>query len=170
MRADFDDRCDTFRAIMAEVGNFVVEEYVPLALALVALYPEFDNANTGADDYGGGLGNFLAWGGFPRLTTARWRSRWRCLPQDTASRRPACSRPAPALQMRRVRCVGARRGHHSFALREQFGYSISETGVSGQRHSHRAEARFEDKYSWMKAPRWRVRRPTQSASYSMRLV
>lgn len=72
-RQDFDDKCNAYRKLMEEVGTFVVREYVPLTLALGALYPDFDNAaNTGVSPatagkgWGAGLGNFLAWGAFPQ--------------------------------------------------------------------------------------------------------
>jgi len=62
------DKLDVFRALMTEVGDFVVTEYIPLTLALGALYPEDDNINNapGVGGNGAGLGNFLAWGGFPQ--------------------------------------------------------------------------------------------------------
>jgi hydrogenase large subunit len=61
------DKLDVFRALMTEVGDFVVKEYIPLALALGALYPKDDNKNnTALGGNGAGLGNFLAWGGFPQ--------------------------------------------------------------------------------------------------------
>jgi hypothetical protein len=58
-----------------EVGDFIVKEYVPVALALGALYPGYDNTNNNAQrgfavgqnckGWGAGLGNFLAWGNYP---------------------------------------------------------------------------------------------------------
>ncbi|MDF1542765.1 MAG: nickel-dependent hydrogenase large subunit [Anaerosomatales bacterium] len=63
--ADFADRCDTFKEIMTEVGNFIAKEYVPVALALSALYPGYDNTNNLGLGWGAGLGNFLAWGNYP---------------------------------------------------------------------------------------------------------
>lgn len=62
---DLTDRCDKFRTIMGEVARFVIQEYVPIALTLGALYPGFDNGFNGGSGYGGGVGNFLAWGAFP---------------------------------------------------------------------------------------------------------
>lgn len=89
------DRCDKYAAIMEEIGAFIVKEYVPVFLALGALYPNYDNlanagitntvipakysglgtlwaiaGNAGAPDasntgYGAGLGRFLVWGAFP---------------------------------------------------------------------------------------------------------
>jgi len=67
---DLTPRINKFKSIMTEVGLFIIQEYVPIALALGALYPDFDsqtnflapNRGTGA-----GLGRFLAWGAFPNL-------------------------------------------------------------------------------------------------------
>jgi len=66
-RDDFINKCNAFRGMIEEVGRFVISEYVPLTLALSYLYPEWDNTNnTGGQGWGAGLGNFLAWGGFPQ--------------------------------------------------------------------------------------------------------
>lgn len=62
---DLTERCDKFRAVMEEIGRFVIQEYVPIALVLGALYTPFDNTNNGGSGYGAGVGNFLAWGAFP---------------------------------------------------------------------------------------------------------
>lgn len=52
--------------LMNDVQAFVIKEYVPIVLALGALYPAFDhNHTTGADGYGSGLGKFLSWGHLP---------------------------------------------------------------------------------------------------------
>jgi hydrogenase large subunit len=63
--ANLAERCDKFRAVMEEVGRFIVQEYVPIVLALGALYPAWDNNFNGGSNYGAGVGNFLAWGAFP---------------------------------------------------------------------------------------------------------
>lgn len=63
--ADLSDRCDKFRAVMEEVGRFIVKEYVPIVLALGKLYLPWDNSFNGGSNYGAGVGNFLAWGAFP---------------------------------------------------------------------------------------------------------
>lgn len=80
---DLTARCNKFEEIIKSVGAFVVQEYVPIALALGVLYQSFDNKyNSGlpldpntalpmpirAKGYGGGLGRFLSWGAFPTLT------------------------------------------------------------------------------------------------------
>lgn len=62
---DLSDRCAKFAKIMEEIGRFIVKEYVPIALTLGALYQTFDNNFNGGQNYGGGVGNFLAWGAFP---------------------------------------------------------------------------------------------------------
>jgi hydrogenase large subunit len=66
-KTDFVAKCDAFHTLMTEVGKFVVTEYIPLALALGALYPDWDNNQLAANvqGFGAGVGNFLAWGGFP---------------------------------------------------------------------------------------------------------
>jgi len=93
---DLSVKCAKFKDIMKEIGVFVIKEYVPLVLALGALYPNYDNlynANTlntayaalwglgnTADSgsatpaavntgWGAGVGNFLAWGAFPNPDT-----------------------------------------------------------------------------------------------------
>jgi Ni,Fe-hydrogenase I large subunit len=63
---DLTDKAATFRSMMQEIGNFIIQEFVPLFLALGALYPEFDNVNNGGDGHGAGCKNYLAWGGFPQ--------------------------------------------------------------------------------------------------------
>jgi len=74
-------RCTQFESIIREVGLFIINEYVPIALVLGYLYPDFDSntptiaggAITGSTmkpsnrGYGAGLGRFLAWGAFPNL-------------------------------------------------------------------------------------------------------
>ncbi len=64
-------KCNKFKEIMQEVGAFVVQEYVPIALALGALYTAWDNGNNGGSGYGAGLGRFLAWGAYPDGDTGR---------------------------------------------------------------------------------------------------
>ncbi|NTU71264.1 MAG: nickel-dependent hydrogenase large subunit [Coriobacteriia bacterium] len=65
-------RIARFETLMTEVGRFVVNEYLPIVLALGALYPEFDSQtnvlgsiNGVPRGFGAGLGRFLAWGAFP---------------------------------------------------------------------------------------------------------
>ncbi|MDP2181598.1 MAG: nickel-dependent hydrogenase large subunit [Actinomycetota bacterium] len=67
-QASWEAKCDAFRTIMVEVANFCVREYIPLAVALGYLYTPFDN-NAGANGFGAGCGNLLAWGAFPNTGT-----------------------------------------------------------------------------------------------------
>ena len=63
----FADKCDTFKEIMeTEVLPFIAKEYVPVALALSALYLGYDNTHNGGNGWGDGLGYFLAWGNYPQ--------------------------------------------------------------------------------------------------------
>ncbi len=64
--ANLATRCSKYRDIMTEIGSFIVKEFVPLFLTLGALYPGWDNTGNGGSGYGQGVGNFLAWGGFPQ--------------------------------------------------------------------------------------------------------
>jgi Ni,Fe-hydrogenase I large subunit len=64
---DLTDRCDTFETIMQEVAKFILNEYVPIVLALGVLYPDYDNTDNGGAGFGAGLGRFLSWGAFPNL-------------------------------------------------------------------------------------------------------
>jgi Ni,Fe-hydrogenase I large subunit len=75
---DLTPRLDMFDNLAKEVGLFVIQEYVPIALALGLLYPDYDNVHNDATTglatgtgkgYGGGLGRYLAWGAFPGLGT-----------------------------------------------------------------------------------------------------
>jgi len=62
-------RITMFENLAKEVGLFIIQEYVPIALALSLLYPDFDNVHNGGAGYGAGLGRYLAWGGFPDADT-----------------------------------------------------------------------------------------------------
>ena len=66
---DLTARATAFRSIIREVGLFVVQEYVPIALALGALYPAFDNVGNQpvSGGSGAGLGRYLSWGGLPTI-------------------------------------------------------------------------------------------------------
>ena len=67
---DLTPRIEMFENLANEVGLFIIQEYVPIALALSLLYPDYDNTHnvlaTGTGKgYGSGLGRYLAWGAFP---------------------------------------------------------------------------------------------------------
>lgn len=62
---DLTARADMYESLLKEIGLFVIQEYVPIALALGVLYPDYDNTYNGGQGYGSGLGRYLAWGAFP---------------------------------------------------------------------------------------------------------
>jgi Ni,Fe-hydrogenase I large subunit len=72
---DLTARCNQFETLIKEVALFIVNEYVPIAMALGVLYQPFDSQTMDASGvhtmkagnrgYGAGLGRFLAWGAFP---------------------------------------------------------------------------------------------------------
>jgi len=84
---DLSQKCDKYKAIMAEeILPFIRDEYIPIALALGALYGDWENASNTAPfkegpasgglpaawnlpgkGYGAGLETFLSWGGYPNL-------------------------------------------------------------------------------------------------------
>jgi Ni,Fe-hydrogenase I large subunit len=66
---DLTTRANTFESVITEVGHFIIEEYVPIALALGVLYKPYDNVHNGGSGIGSGLGRFLAWGAFPNPDT-----------------------------------------------------------------------------------------------------
>ncbi|HEY5484690.1 MAG TPA: nickel-dependent hydrogenase large subunit [Propionibacteriaceae bacterium] len=171
-RADFDAKCDTFRKLMEEVGAFVVSEYIPLALALGALYPDFDNANntgvspaTAGKGWGAGLGNFLAWGGFPQAGGTMGINGGVVV--DAAGVTPVVTR----LLETRAGTVGAE-GSLAYAknqvetkLKEfitcshyanTHGYSagVNSAYPGNVTMTEPDRATTGDKYSWLKAPRW----------------
>jgi Ni,Fe-hydrogenase I large subunit len=71
------DRANLYANVLTEVGHFIVEEYVPIALALSLLYPTYDNtsnawalnaalsASVSGLGIGSGLERYVAWGAFP---------------------------------------------------------------------------------------------------------
>jgi Ni,Fe-hydrogenase I large subunit len=71
-------RCDEYASLMAEVGRFIIQEYIPVVYTIAPLYPSYDNATnaaaspyySGDSGYGAGLGRFLAWGAFPGVDAA----------------------------------------------------------------------------------------------------
>ena len=158
-QADFFARVDKFRTLIAEVGNFVVEEYVPLVLALGALYQPFDNsrANPPANGHGAGLGNFLAWGGFPAADATGtlampggiWTggvggSKTTTLLTNAADLAAAKTE----VQTHLVEVITRSRYENTF------GYENSEFAYPGSVTRTEPKRSDVEKYSWMKAPRW----------------
>ena len=151
---DLSVKCTKFRDMIAEVGAFIVKEYVPLVLALGALYPEFDNVNNGGGlGYGNGNGAFIAWGGFPQSdgTLALGRGYKASLTVGT---------------------VGITKADVYANLREHTAHSRYDTtsadaiaagytdpdGISDpskvDRTIPKRDNATDGKYSWLKAPRW----------------
>jgi hydrogenase large subunit len=162
-RADFDAKIDTYRKLLEEVGTFVVREYIPLALALGALYPQFDNINNaGGQGWGGGLGNFLAWGGFPQAndtmaikggvvvdatgaaTTTRLLENRAGTVTDPGSLAYAKHQVETKLK-EIITCSRYANAH---------GYEGSDSAYPGDVTMTEPERDTDAKYSWLKAPRW----------------
>ncbi len=157
--ADFNNRCDTFRTLMVEVGNFVVEEYIPLVLALGALYPDFDSSKAAvpANGFGAGLGNYLAWGGFPAADATGtlampggiWTggvagSKTTTLLTDASNLAASIT----AVKTHLVEVITRSRYENTY------GYNTSEFAYPGDVTRTEPRRDAATKYSWMKAPRW----------------
>jgi Ni,Fe-hydrogenase I large subunit len=176
-RADFDAKLAAYRTMMEEVGTFVVREYIPLAFALGALYPDFDNVNnTGLAEmsthagagqgFGGGLGNFLAWGGFPQADGTMGIKGGAVVDATNAT----------GLAGRTTRLLENRDGlitdpgslayakdkvEHNlkeFITRSRYanthGYETSDSAYPGNVTMTEPSRNTASKYSWLKAPRW----------------
>ena len=115
---DLTDRIDKFNSLIGEVGKFIIKEYVPITLALGALYGPYDNVNntgapTGAGQgFGDGTKNMLAWGAFPQSNGVLGLSRGY---KFGAGRR--CGHG----HLGRQRGFEPHRGHHQLALRRSQG-------------------------------------------------
>ncbi len=162
-KADFDRKCDQFRDLISEVGKFVITEYIPLSLALGALYPEWDNtSNTNpvalggvtGQGYGKGVGNFLAWGGFPETGAA-----------GNLKLKGGVKIGAGAvtdLLVNRANLSTAKglveANLEEFIARSRYansnGYETADSAYPGAVTATEPKRDDADKYSWMKAPRW----------------
>jgi hydrogenase large subunit len=163
-RKDFDDKCDTFRSLIETVGTFVVREYIPTALALGALYPEFDNINNaGGHGWGGGLGNFLAWGGFPQsdgtmaLNGGAWVDATAVSPAKTRlleNRDGLVTAPGSLLYAKKQVEDNLKEFITCSRYENTHGYETSESAYPGDVTRTEPKRDDVDKYSWLKAPRW----------------
>jgi hydrogenase large subunit len=153
---DFFAKCDAYKGMLSEVGRFVISEYIPLALALSYLYPEYDNfSNTGGHGYGAGLGNFLAWGAFPGIDDAGTLA-------VQGGVKVGSGAVTPLLQNRAN--LGAAKAAVEANLKEfisrsryanTHGYSAGVDSAYPGNVDMTEPSRDDDtKYSWMKAPRW----------------
>jgi hydrogenase large subunit len=166
-KQDFDDKLTAFHNLIEEVGTFVVREYIPLTLALGALYSPFDNVHNGGQGYGAGLGNFLAWGGFPQANNNM------AIKGGVVVDAAGTPQRTRLLEFRGVRDVGATAVEGDLAwakaevqtnLREFItcsryantnGYSSGvDSAYPGAVTMTEPERDTEAKYSWLKAPRW----------------
>lgn len=161
-------RCTKAQTLTTEIGKFVVKEYVPVVLALGALYPNFDNAlnaaTTDAVPYGGGtlwtaaspdnvtgtidagwgagVGNFLAWGGFPQTNGQLALSRGYKL-------------GAAAVQTISVTDVQNNLKEDIAHARYQGSLNATATITDPGTEVRTIPVRDQvSKYSWLKAPRW----------------
>ncbi len=157
---DLTVKCTKFRAMIAEVGAFVVKEYVPLVLALGALYTPFDNVNNGGSGYGAGIKKFLSWGAFPQTdgSLALFRG---YKPGMTPAAAPQSINTADVHANLREDCTFARYDTVS-AKAKAAGYTtdgdpasavspVSDPSKVNRTIPLRGDA---SKYSWLKAPRW----------------
>jgi Ni,Fe-hydrogenase I large subunit len=161
-QADFFAKCDAYKGMLAEVGRFVVSEYIPLALTLSYLYPEYDNVNNVGHDsvaglgYGAGVGNFLAWGAFPDIGSAGtlalqggWKLKDSATINDLLKNRANLG-AAKALVEANLEEVITRSRYantHGYSAGHDSAYPGNVTMTEPSRND-------STKYSWMKAPRW----------------
>jgi len=154
---DFNAKCDTFANIMTEVGEFVIREYIPLVFALGALYPSFDSQATGSG-FGAGVGNFLAYGGFPetgatgalKIAGGYKIDGNAVVPLLTQRSDLTTAKAAIALNLKEV----ITRSRYADSLNEFDG--SGNTGKAYPGSVTRTEPLRTDatKYSWLKAPRF----------------
>jgi Ni,Fe-hydrogenase I large subunit len=192
--AAFNTKCDTMFSLLSEVGTFIVQKYVPLVLALGALYPNFDNfdnadwLNTNAvalwtagnkdtvgaptaakTGWGAGLGNFLAWGGFPQPNVA---DEALALPGGfvinaaaatpiTGALMTAKSSRAAAIQAVKDNLIEDT-AESRYVADAKWGYTGGNTWAYPGA-INRTEPDRQGGYTWMKAPRWK----NGSTYYSM---
>jgi Ni,Fe-hydrogenase I large subunit len=159
-RDDFLAKCDAYRGMLEEVGRFVVSEYIPLALTLSYLYPEYDNvhnsvgAKTGKG-YGGGLGNFFAWGAFPEtgpLGRLALKGGW--VMKDGTSGDLLVDRDSLAgakdlVESQLTEVITRSRYANTH------GYEDGDSAYPGNVQMTEPVRDDDTKYSWLKAPRWK---------------
>ncbi len=182
---DFRDKCRKFYNLLHETGMFIVKEYVPLALALGALYPRYDNkfnshptegrpttqagwnAVPDTDEnplvrwgIGAGLGNFLSWGAFPipRATNQVVALHGGVRLKGAGSNLINFTGKANVNAM--VTAVNARliedTAHSWYVANPKWGYVTSAAKPGDITRTEPDRTKGGDKYSWTKAPRWNV--------------
>jgi hydrogenase large subunit len=167
-------KCTAFETAMGEVGQFVLKEYVPLALSLGALYPEYDNTNNDALvdaipvhnhlkhalGYGEGCKNFLSWGAFPGGVSGDGTG----LVFNGGYKIGATA--THLFMSDKTDLVGAKThvadSLSEFIVRSRYADALGEFGPTATSaypgNVSRTEPKRDlaSKYSWLKAPRWKV--------------
>jgi Ni,Fe-hydrogenase I large subunit len=155
---DFDAKCNAFRTMISEVGKFVISEYIPLALTLSYLYPNDDNVNNQptVGGNGAGVGNFLAWGAFPGTGDGGdlfLKGGWKI--KGGTSHELLTGRGNLDHAMDHVKA-----NLKEFISRSRYanahGYEVEDFAYPGDVTLTEPRRDLEDKYSWLKAPRWTV--------------
>ncbi len=167
------------KTLTKEVADFIVTDYIPVVLALGALYPNYDNlanattlnavrsdlwtafnqdaagapgaTNTG---WGAGVGNMLAWGGFPQMDGTLALHRGYMPKADVVAKNPAT-----AITIANVKSNLREHIAHSRYSADQAndnGGVANPAGVTDPLSETRTHPVRNDsaKYSWLKAPRW----------------
>jgi Ni,Fe-hydrogenase I large subunit len=152
-RDDFINKCNAYRGMMEEVGRFVISEYVPLTLALSMLYPEWDNVHNGGEGYGAGVGNFLAWGGFPQANDSMaikggWKLKGGSV-NDLLTGKGNLAAAKAAVEA----------NLEEFITRSRYSDPLGEFGTDNKAYPGDVtrtvpERDMPEKYSWLKAPRF----------------
>jgi len=145
-------KCTKFRAMIAEVGTFIVKEYVPLVLALGALYLPFDNVNNGGQGYGAGIKKFLSWGAFPQTDGNLGLSRG-YKPGMTIAAAVDPITTADVENHLREDCTFARYDYTS-PTAAAAGYPADGVSNPGAVNRTIPLRDTPSRYSWLKAPRW----------------
>lgn len=145
-------KCTKYRTMMVEIGNFIIQEFVPLFLALGVLYPAWDNVNNpGGQGYGGGVGNFLAWGGFPQTDGTLGSARGYKIGVGGAVQPITKAGVLANLRehIKYSRYEGASQANDNAGV-------PNPAGVTDPASEDRTIPKRDDaaKYSWLKAPRW----------------
>jgi len=158
---DLSVKCTKFRDMIAEVGAFIVKEYVPLVLALGALYKPFDNVNNGTEckGYGNGNGAFLAWGGFPQTdgTLALFRG-FKADYTDLGAAAPISKADVYA-HLREHTAHSRYDTTSADAIAAHYPTTPAEIAAGSDpslvnRTIPKRDNASDGKYSWLKAPRW----------------
>ncbi|HEY3316842.1 MAG TPA: nickel-dependent hydrogenase large subunit [Coriobacteriia bacterium] len=150
-------RCNQFEAALTEVGKFILKEYVPVAMALGALYPAFDNTNNaGGMGYGAGCKNFLAWGAFPggmngTDATLAIKGGYKL---DGGSIVTFMSGKGDLVGAKAAVAANLREYITRSRYANSYEYATVESAYPGDVSRTVPERDMSGKYSWMKAPRW----------------